>query len=71
MTETETDPPVMGVEETALRLQVSVSTVRRYLARGLLRGYRTAGGHRKITVESVELLRRETIGHSGVHGLAS
>lgn len=67
----ETDPPVLGVEETAARLRVSVSTVRRYLARGMLRGYRTAGGHRKITRESVESLYSETIGQTETHGLAS
>lgn len=66
--ETETPPPDLGVGEAALRLRVSVSTVHRYLAAGRLEGYRTVGGHRRITVASVEHLYAETVGRREVGG---
>ena len=62
--ETEPQDEYMGVDETAARLRVSVSTVRRYLAKGRLTGYRTDGGHRRIETASVERLWAETVGQT-------
>lgn len=66
--ETEPQEEYMGVDETAARLKVSVSTVRRYMTEGKLDGYRTQGGHRRFTRASVERLHAETVGQAEASG---
>ena len=52
-----TQPLTIG--EVARRLGVSVSTVRRYEAAGLITARRTPGGQRRFDAADVEKLRAE------------
>lgn len=49
---------VMGTQEVARTLGVSVRTVQLWVEKGLLRAWKTAGGHRRIARESVTQLLR-------------
>ena len=50
----------MGPKEAAELLEVSDSTMRRWIDEGMVRGFRTRGGHRKVSVDDVE----ELLAHS-------
>lgn len=57
-TDTRTDPagfpPSISTLAAAKRLGVAVPTVQRWLDQGVLRGWKTPGGHRRIELTSVE-----------------
>ena len=46
----------LTITETARRLGVSVDTIRRYGKRGVLKTFRTDGGHRRFRAADVEAL---------------
>lgn len=48
--------PVMSTREAAVRLGVAVRTAQLWVESGVLRAWKTAGGHRRITRESVDAL---------------
>lgn len=51
----------LRVSEAARWLEVSAETIRRYLAKGILRGRRLPTGERRINADSVqEILTRQT-----------
>ncbi len=50
--------PVCTTSEAARRLGVSNTTIQLMVERGELRAWRTRGGHRRISVESVESVER-------------
>ena len=54
-------PASLSVSEAAEALGVSPATVRRYLAAGAIHGWRTQGGQRRITVQSIRDLHRRTL----------
>ncbi len=53
-TELEVFPPSMSTLEAARRLGVTVPTIQRWLDQGVLRGWKTPGGHRRIAQTSVQ-----------------
>lgn len=57
-----TDPQFLSTRQAALRLGVSLGTVQNMVESGALEAWKTAGGHRRIPVASVEALlaRRRT-----------
>ena len=48
----------LSTKQTALLLGVSVSTVQNLVEQGLLRAWKTAGGHRRIYEESIDSFRQ-------------
>jgi excisionase family DNA binding protein len=66
-------PPSISVEkkfcttkEAATLLGVSVGTVQQWVESGLLQAWKTAGGHRRVTRESVEALLHKPVRAGGV-----
>jgi excisionase family DNA binding protein len=55
-------PPTIAIKDAAVRLGVHENTIRSWVDRGLLDGYRTPTGRRKIRVDEVERLQREMYG---------
>ena len=55
-------PATIRISEAADRLGVHENTVRNWIDQGLLDGYRTPTGRRKLRLESVERLEREMFG---------
>jgi len=55
-------PATIPISEAAERLGVHENTVRNWIDQGLLEGYRTPTGRRKLRVGSVERLEREMFG---------
>jgi excisionase family DNA binding protein len=55
-------PATIPISEAADRLGVHENTVRNWIDQGLLDGYRTPTGRRKLRLESVERLEREMFG---------
>ncbi len=55
----------VGTKDAAAILGVSVSTVHKMLARGRLRAWQTAGGHRRLDVEELQRLATELAVPSG------
>lgn len=55
-------PATITISEASDRLGVHENTVRNWIDRGLLHGYRTPSGRRKLRLESVERLEREMFG---------
>jgi excisionase family DNA binding protein len=55
-------PQTIPISEAARRLGVHENTVRNWIDHGLLTGYRTPTGRRKLRLESVERLEREMFG---------
>lgn len=53
-------PASLSTTEVARRLGVSVPTVQRWVDAGLLRAWKTAGGHRRVDTASVEALALHT-----------
>lgn len=51
-------PPVCTTSEAARRLGVSNTTVQLMVERGELKAWRTRGGHRRITLDSVQSVER-------------
>jgi len=47
-------PPSMSTLDAAKRLGVTVPTIQRWLDQGVLRGWKTPGGHRRIALTSVQ-----------------
>lgn len=45
--------PALGTEEAAKALDVSVATVKRWCDQGKLECWRSVGGHRRVTAQSV------------------
>ena len=52
------DEDVIGTQEAAQRLGVSVRTVQLWVEKGTLRAWKTSGGHRRILRSSVEAALR-------------
>lgn len=48
----------IGTQDAAQMLGVSVSSIQRMVARGTLQGWRTDGGHRRVSVESLQAVAR-------------
>ena len=60
------DREYCSTSEAAQMLGVSLGTVQQMVENGLLEAWKTAGGHRRIRIGSVEdYLRRRTSGHTG------
>lgn len=55
-------PPTIPLADAAQRLGVHENTVRNWIDHGLLDGYRTPTGRRKLRLDSVERLEREMFG---------
>lgn len=55
-------PITIPISEAAERLGVHENTVRNWIDHGLLDGYRTPTGRRKLRLDSVERLQREMFG---------
>jgi Helix-turn-helix domain len=55
-------PKTIPISAAADRLGVHENTVRNWIDRGLLDGYLTPTGRRKLRLESVERLQREMFG---------
>ena len=55
-------PPTVAIKDAAVRLGVHENTIRSWVDRGLLNGYRTPTGPRKIRLDDVERLQREMYG---------
>ncbi len=55
-------PTTIAISEAAERLGVHENTVRNWIDQGLLDGYRTPTGRRKLRLTSVERLEREMFG---------
>lgn len=55
-------PATIAISEAAERLGVHENTVRNWIDRGLLDGYLTPTGRRKLRLDSVERLEREMFG---------
>ncbi|MDQ3609505.1 MAG: helix-turn-helix domain-containing protein [Actinomycetota bacterium] len=55
-------PPTVPIAVAAQRLGVHENTVRNWIDRGLLHGYLTPTGRRKLRLDSVERLEREMFG---------
>lgn len=51
--------PYLTTRQAAQELGVSLRTAQVWVERGLLEAWKTEGGHRRITVESVERLKKE------------
>lgn len=51
----------VGVAETAALLQVGTSSIQRFVDEGLLQAWRTKGGHRRISRESIQTLLEHRI----------
>ncbi len=51
-------PPVCTTSEAARRLGVSNTTIQLMVERGELRAWRTRGGHRRISLDSVQTVER-------------
>lgn len=58
----------MTSREAAQILGVSLSTIQLWTENGLLRAWKTPGGHRRISSESVEALRRQQLDALGKGG---
>jgi len=52
-------PPVCTTSEAARRLGVSSTTIQVMVERGELKAWRTRGGHRRISLDSVETVQRQ------------
>jgi len=50
------DTEYLSTRQAALRLGVSLGTVQNMVENGVLEAWKTAGGHRRIPVASVETL---------------
>lgn len=59
--------PVCTTSEAARRLGVSSTTVQVMVERGELKAWRTRGGHRRISVDSVESIQRQRSAMVGSH----
>jgi len=59
--------PVCTTSEAARRLGVSSTTVQVMAERGELKAWRTRGGHRRISVDSVESIQRQRSAMVGSH----
>ncbi len=60
------DREYCSTSDAAQMLGVSLGTVQQMVENGLLEAWKTAGGHRRIRIGSVEdYLRRRTSGHAG------
>jgi excisionase family DNA binding protein len=55
-------PTTLPIADAAQRLGVHENTVRNWIDQGLLDGYRTPTGRRKLRLDSVERLEREMFG---------
>ncbi len=55
-------PATIPISEAAERLGVHENTVRNWIDQGLLDGYRTPTGRRKLRLDGVERLEREMFG---------
>jgi excisionase family DNA binding protein len=55
-------PTTIPISDAADRLGVHENTVRNWIDQGLLDGYRTPTGRRKLRLESVQRLEREMFG---------
>jgi excisionase family DNA binding protein len=55
-------PTTIPIADAAQRLGVHENTVRNWIDQGLLDGYRTPTGRRKLRLDSVERLEREMFG---------
>jgi len=55
-------PSTIPIADAAQRLGVHENTVRNWIDQGLLDGYRTPTGRRKLRLDSVERLEREMFG---------
>jgi len=55
-------PTTIAISVAAERLGVHENTVRNWIDRGLLNGYLTPTGRRKLRLDSVERLEREMFG---------
>lgn len=55
-------PPTIPIADAAQRLGVHENTVRNWIDQGLLNGYRTPTGRRKLRLDGVERLEREMFG---------
>jgi excisionase family DNA binding protein len=55
-------PPTVAIKDAAVRLGVHENTIRSWVDRGLLNGYRTPTGRRKVRLDDVERLQREMYG---------
>ena len=55
-------PPTVAIKDAAVRLGVHENTIRHWVDRGLLDGYRTPTGRRKVRLDDVERLQREMYG---------
>jgi len=55
-------PSTIPIADAADRLGVHENTVRNWIDQGLLDGYRTPTGRRKLRLDSVERLEREMFG---------
>ena len=53
MGEPDVFPPSISTLDAAKRLGVTVPTIQRWLDQGVLRGWKTPGGHRRIALSSV------------------
>lgn len=51
-----------STRQAATRLDVSVGTVQQMVEQGVLSGWKTAGGHRRISLRSLETLLRSRVG---------
>lgn len=59
--------PVCTTSEAARRLGLSSTTVQVMVERGELKAWRTRGGHRRISVDSVESIQRQRSAMVGSH----
>lgn len=55
-------PPTISVKTAAERLGVHENTIRNWIDRGILDGYRTPTGRRKVRLDAVERFAAEMFG---------
>lgn len=55
-------PPTIAIKDAAARLNVHENTIRSWVDRGVLNGYRTPTGRRKVRLDDVERVEHEMYG---------
>lgn len=57
----------LSTREAAAMLKVSLSHVQRMVEKGLIPGWKTKGGHRRIPLDAINAMLQERISHGSMH----